>query len=37
MFSFIKELFIGLLSACTTESFGWSLASNSKGSITCIS
>ena len=30
-------MFIGLLSACTTESFGESLASNSKGHIKCVS
>ena len=30
-------MFIGLLSACTTKSFGESLASNSKGHIKCVS
>ena len=29
-------MFHGLLSACTTESFGESLASNSKGRIKCV-
>ena len=36
MFSF-KIMFIGLLSACTTGSFGESLASNSEGCIKCVS
>ena len=30
-------MFIGLLSTCAIESFGESLASNSKGSIKCVS
>ena len=31
MFGFFKERLIGFLSACTTETFGRSLAANSKG------
>ena len=30
-------MFIGLLNACTVESFGGLLASNSKGPVRCIS
>ena len=37
MFGFIKNMFIGSLSVCTTESFRGSLTSNSKGPITCVS
>ena len=36
MFAFIKKMFIGLLNACTTRSFGESLASNSKGCLKCL-
>ena len=38
MFTFIKKIFIGLLSACTVVSFGESLAfSNFEGRLKCIS
>ena len=37
MFGFTKKMFIGLLSACTTERFGETLASNSEGGIKCVS
>ena len=33
MFGFLKNIFIGLLSACTKGNFGESLAFNSKGPI----
>ena len=37
MFGFIQKLFIGLLSGCISGRFDWSLASNSKGPIKCVS
>ena len=37
MLGFITKMFIGLSCACTTGSFGRSLASNSKGCTKCVS
>lgn len=37
MFEFMKEIFIGLLGACKTESFSQLLASNLKRRMKCVS
>ena len=37
MFQFIKEMLIGLLSACTRLGFSGSVPSNYKESIKCVS
>ena len=37
MFKFIKKMYIGLLSSCTTVSFGKSLSSNFEERQKCVS
>ena len=37
MFRLIKQVFVAILSTCTTGSFDGSLASNSKEHIKCVS